>query len=197
MNVQLDMYQFLSAVLMLFVVLDAPGNAPLFHFFTKDMEPWKRIRTIRKSIIVATLILLLFGLFGDYVLKYFDITINDFRIAGGIILFIYAVLGILGHTAAEEVSSEEVAVVPLATPLLAGPGSITVIIYLKYSMGLETALLSLAVNMIIAWILLENGEKLLQLLGKQGSTVLSKILAILLAAYSIAMIREGILSLIM
>ncbi|ABN69400.1 multiple antibiotic resistance (MarC)-related proteins [Staphylothermus marinus F1] len=193
---EIDVYQLVSAILMLFVVLDAPGNAPLFYFFTKDMEPWKRIYTIRKSIIVAAFILLLFGLFGDYILLYFDITVNDFRIAGGIILFIYAVLGILGHTTAEEVSGEEIAVVPLATPLLAGPGSITVVIYLKYSMGLLLTMLSIAINMIIAWILLENGGKLLQLLGKQGSTVLSKILAILLAAYSVAMIREGIISLI-
>jgi multiple antibiotic resistance protein len=183
-----------SAILMLFVVLDAPGNAPLFYFFTKDMEPWRRIKTIRKSIWVASLILLIFALFGDYILLYFDITVNDFRIAGGIILFIYAILGILGHTAAEEVSGEEIAVVPLATPLLAGPGAITVVIYQKYSMGLEITLLSLAVNMLIAWILLENGGKLLGLMGKQGSTVLSKIFSILLAAYSIAMIREGILS---
>ncbi|ADI31661.1 MarC family protein [Staphylothermus hellenicus] len=192
----IDIYQLTSAILMLFVVLDAPGNAPLFYFFTKDMEPWRRIYTIRKSIIIATFILLLFGLFGDYILLYFDITVNDFRIAGGIILFIYAVLGILGHTTAEEVSGEEIAVVPLATPLLAGPGSITVVIYLKYSMGLVISLLSIAINMIIAWIMLENGGKLLQLLGKQGSTVLSKILAILLAAYSVAMIREGIISII-
>ncbi len=186
----------ISGILMLFIVLDAPGNAPLFYFFTRDLEPWRRVRTIRKSIVIATIILLFFAFLGDYVLMYFDITVNDFRIAGGIILFIYAVLGILGHSEAETIKGEEIAVVPLATPLLAGPGAITVVIYLKYSLNLLIALLSITVNMFIAWVLLENGGRLLEYMGKQGSIVLSKIFAILLAAYSIAMIREGVLFLI-
>ncbi|MET1160088.1 MAG: MarC family protein [Thermoprotei archaeon] len=185
--------ELVYATTMLFVVLDAPGNAPLFYFFTKDMEPSKRIATIRKSIVVASIILLFFTLAGDPVLKYLGITVNDFRIAGGIILFIYAVLGILGRTAAEEVSAEEIAVVPLATPLLAGPGAITTVIYVAYSMGPLIAILSILINVFIAWILLENGERLLRLLGKQGSIVLSKILAIILAAYAVAMIKEGIM----
>jgi multiple antibiotic resistance protein len=185
--------ELLRGFLMLFIVLDALGNAPLFYLFTKDFEPWKRVRTIRKSIVIATLILLFFGLLGDYVLEYFDITVNDFRIAGGVILFIYAVLGILGHSEAEVVKGEEIAIVPLATPLLAGPGAITVVIYLKYSMNAVITVLSILGNMAVAWALLENGGRLLEYMGKQGSIVLSKIFAILLAAYAVSMIRVGIL----
>ncbi len=188
----MDASLLLQAILMLFVVLDAIGNAPLFYYFTQRMDPPRRRRTIRLSLVVAGAILLFFTLLGDIILSYFGITVNDFRIAGGIILFIYAVLGILGHSAAEEVKGEEVAIVPLATPLLAGPGAITVVIYLKYSMGLAIALTSLFTNIVLAWIMLESGDKLLSLLGRYGSIVLSKIMAILLAAYSIAMIREGI-----
>ncbi len=184
--------EFIQAFLMLFVVLDAIGNAPLFYYFTGKMDPQRRRSTIRLSIIVASLILLFFMALGDLVLTYLGVNINDFRIAGGIALFIYAVLGILGHSVAEEIRVEDVAIVPLATPLLAGPGAITVVIYLKYSLGLYIVLLSLAVNTVIAWILLESGEKLLSLLGRNGSIVLGKIMAILLAAYAISMIREGL-----
>ncbi len=187
--------EYVYALLMLFVVLDAIGNAPLFYYFTKEMDCVRRARTIRLSIIVASLILFLFLLVGDLILKYLGITVNDFRIAGGVILFIYAVLGLLGHSVAEEISGEEIAVVPLATPLLAGPGAITVIIYLKYSIGFLVTLYSLLTNMFIAWILLELGGRLLNLLGRYGSIVLSKIMSILLAAYAIAMIREGIIEL--
>jgi len=189
----LNLEELITAVFMLFVVIDAPGNAPLFYFFTKDLELDRRIKTIRKSILVATGILFFSG---DLVLRYLGITVDDFKIAGGAILFIYAVLGILGHTEAEEVSSDDLAVVPLATPLLAGPGAITVIIYIKYAMGFVIALASLAINMVVAWILLENGGRLLSMLGRHGSMVLSKVLAILLAAYSIALIREGIMAFI-
>ncbi len=184
------------SILMLFVVLDPLGNAPLFYYFTKDMEPQARVKTIRTSIVVASIILVMFAVLGEAVLSYFGITVNDFRIAGGIVLFIYAVLGLMGKTLAEEVSLEDVAVVPLAMPLLAGPGAITVVIYLRYVAGLHITLLSIAVNMVLAWLLLENGEKLLRLLGKRGSIILDKVMSILLAAYATAMIREGIIQVV-
>jgi multiple antibiotic resistance protein len=186
--------ELVAAILMLFVVLDAPGNAPLFYFFTRDLDEYRRIATIRKSVLFASTILLIFGLIGDLVLLYFDITVDDFRIAGGIVLFIYAVLGILGYSPAQEARGEEIAVVPLATPLLAGPGAITVVIYLKYSVGLLVTIVSIIVNMLIAWLLLENGGRLLAMFGRSGSMVLSKIFAILLAAYAVAMIREGVVN---
>ena len=177
--------------LMLFVVLDPPGNAPLFYYFTKDLEARARIRTIRTSIVIASIILLLFAICGQALLNYFGITVNDFRIAGGIVLFLYSVLGLLGHSLAEEVREEDVAVVPLATPLLAGPGAITVVIYTRYVAGLFITLITIAINMVIAWVMLENGERLLRLLGRKGSRILEKIMSILLAAYAVAMIREG------
>jgi len=183
----------LRAILMLFVVLDPPGNAPLFYFFTRSMDPRKRIETIRTSIVVASLILIMFALAGELILRYFGITVNDFRIAGGIILFIYAVMGVLGKSLAEEVRGEDIAVVPLAMPLLAGPGSITVVIYLRYVYGLPVTLMSIGINMVLSWLLLENGEKLLRFLGRRGSIILDKTMSILLAAYSIAMIREGVM----
>ncbi len=184
--------ELVKYTLMLFVVLDPPGNAPLFYYFTKDMEPRARSRTIRTSIAVATGILLLFAIAGQALLSYFGITVEDFRVAGGIVLFIYAVLGLLGHSLAEEVRGEDVAVVPLAIPLLAGPGAITVVIYSRYVAGLAVTVAAIALNMIIAWALLESGEKLLRLLGRRGSTALEKIMSILLAAYAVAMVREGI-----
>ncbi len=183
----------LRAALMLFVVLDPPGNAPLFYYFTKGMDPRSRIRTVRTSIVVATIILVAFALLGQAILSYFGITVNDFRIAGGIVLFIYAVLGLMGKSLAEEVSVEDVAVVPLAMPLLAGPGAITVVIYLRYVAGLPITMASIAVNMVAAWLLLENGDRLLRLLGRRGSVILDKVMSILLAAYAIAMIREGVI----
>jgi len=181
---------------MLFVALDPLGNAPLFHYFTKDLPYRERLRTIRLSILVAAIVITVFALSGEYILKYFNITVDDFRIAGGIILFLYAILGILGHSLAEEVRTEDVAIVPLAIPLLAGPGAITVSIYLKYVGGLTTVLISIAVNMLVSWILLENGEKILRHIGKSGSEVLGKIMSILLAAYAVAMIREGIMDVV-
>ncbi len=82
----MNLEELVTATFMLFVVIDAPGNAPLFYFFTKDLELDRRVRTIRKSILVATGILFFFILAGDLVLKYLGITVDDFKIAGGSIL---------------------------------------------------------------------------------------------------------------
>ncbi len=186
----------LRATLMLFVALDPLGNAPLFYYFTKDMERRARVKTIRTSIVVATAVLIAFAVLGKEILGYFGITVNDFRIAGGVVLFIYAVLGLMGKSLAEEVSVEDVAVVPLAMPLLAGPGAITVVIYLRYVAGLHVALASIAINMVASWLMLENGDRMLKLLGRRGSVILDKVMSILLAAYAVAMIREGILNIV-
>jgi len=188
--------ELLRYSLMLFVVLDPPGNAPLFHYFTRGMDRSARIRTIRTSIVIATGILILFATAGEAMLSYFGITVNDFRIAGGVVLFIYAVTGLLGRSAAEEVRGEDIAVVPLAIPLLAGPGAITAIVYIRYVAGLTTALAAIGINMVIAWLMLENGDKLLSLLGRRGSVALEKVMSILLAAYAVAMVREGVIALI-
>ncbi|NPA96531.1 MAG: MarC family protein, partial [Crenarchaeota archaeon] len=70
--------------------------------------------------------------------------------------------------------------------------AITVVIYLRYVAGLPITLASIAINMVAAWLLLENGDRLLRMLGRRGSVILDKVMSILLAAYAIAMIREGI-----
>lgn len=190
------MEDLLRYTLMLFVVLDPPGNAPLFHYFTRGMDSSARLRTIRTSIVVATAILLLFAVAGEAMLGYFGITVDDFRIAGGVVLFIYAVTGLLGRSTAEEVRGEDIAVVPLAIPLLAGPGAITAVVYIRYVAGLVTALAAIGINMVVAWLMLENGGRLLSLLGRRGSIALEKIMSILLAAYAVAMVREGIAAMI-
>jgi len=189
--VVIDIYTFLQTTLMLFIILDPLGNAPIFYSLTMMLSEKDRRSIIRMSVIVAALILLIFSIGGVLILNFFNITVDDFRIAGGTILFIIAVKGILGRVEAETVERETVAIVPMATPLLAGPGSITTVIYVAQAYGIYYSIISIIINATLAYILLINGDKLLAILGRNGSIALARIMAMILAAIAVSMVREG------
>jgi len=190
--VVIDVYVFLQTTFMLFIILDPLGNAPIFYFLTMMLSEKDRRSIIRLSVIVATLILLIFSTGGVLILNFFNITVDDFRIAGGTILFIIAVKGILGRVEAETVERETIAVVPMATPLLAGPGSITTVIYVAQAYGIHYSIISIIINATLAYFLLINGDRLLAILGRNGSIALARIMAMILAAIAVSMVREGI-----
>jgi multiple antibiotic resistance protein len=188
--------QAIQAILLLFIAVDPIGNAPLFYGITVELEAATRRSIVRKSIIVATIILVVFAVAGDLLLYYFGLMLADFRIAGGIILLIYGIAGIFGRTEAETIGRPEeveaIAIVPLATPLLAGPAAIATVLYLKAAYGLAISLLSIAINSLVTFAMLYHSQKLMELLGRNGAIALSKIMSILLAAIAIAMIRQGV-----
>ena len=192
----IDVYVLAQSILILFVIFDPLGNAPIFYSLTMMLSEKDRKSIIRMSVIVATIILLIFSLGGLLILRFFNITVDDFRIAGGTILFIIAVKGILGRVEAETVEREAVAVVPMATPLLAGPGSITTVIYIAQAYGIHYSIISIIINTAIAYFLLVNGDRLLAILGRNGSIALARIMAMILAAIAVSMVREGIIHIV-
>jgi len=194
--VVIDVYVLAQSILILFVIFDPLGNAPIFYSLTMMLSEKDRKSIIRMSVIVATIILLIFSLGGLLILRFFNITVDDFRIAGGTILFIIAVKGILGRVEAETVEREAVAVVPMATPLLAGPGSITTVIYIAQAYGIHYSIISIIINTAIAYFLLVNGDRLLAILGRNGSIALARIMAMILAAIAVSMVREGIIHIV-
>lgn len=186
--------ELLQAILMLFIILDPVGNAPIFHSLTSHMSRELRGGIIRKSVLIATLMLLVIGIIGEAFFRFFGITLNDFRIAGGVILFIYGVQGILGKTEAETIKGDSsVAIIPLATPLLAGPGAIATVIYIKFRWGLSTMLASIIIDSILTFLILSLGDKLFKYLGRDGSLLLVKLFSMLLAAIAVNMIGQGVI----
>jgi multiple antibiotic resistance protein len=188
--------ELVRALLLMFIAVDPLGNAPLFYAVTSAMPVTVRRAVIKRSVEAAFLILLLFASVGDTLLYYFGLTLADFRIAGGIILLIYGIAGILGQSEAtmirEPEEAESLDIVPLATPLLAGPAAIATVLYVKAVAGLIIALISIIINTAITYAMLINSDTLIERIGKNGSIALTKIMAILLTAIAIAMIRGGI-----
>ncbi|UXD21710.1 antibiotic resistance protein MarC [Ignicoccus pacificus DSM 13166] len=189
----MDIASLINAFLALFIIIDPLTNGPIFYSMTSSLSDEKRKKIIRKSVIVATAVLLLFALFGDLIVEPFGMTVNDIRIATGLILLIYAIQALLGQSEASMIDPESVAIVPMAIPMLAGPGAISLVLYYRSSCGPICTAIAVIGVMLVTLPLLMLGRALYKVLGKNGILALSRIIAILLAGLGVAMIREGIM----
>lgn len=187
----IDLKQLWDSFAMLFIVLDSVGNVPIFYALTSTLSEAERYRIFTKSIVIASLMLLTFALTGGAILDYYGISMADFRIAGGLVLLLIALFGIFGRIEAETLRSEQVAVVPMATPLLAGPGSLYTVIYLSRVYGTAPTLASIVLNTLAAYAILRASGLILEKAGKNTVLALSRIFSLLLAVLAVSIIRSG------
>jgi len=188
-----DLVLFVEAFVLLFAVVDAIGTVPIFVGLTNSY-PGDRKRILRHAIIISTAILVVFTLFGWLIFDIFGITIDDFRIAGGIILFVVAVDHLRGgDIRSKGLEPSDVAAFPLATPLLAGPGAISTVIIISgppYSPFL--ALVVVGCNAALAFLILSSSNWVRRFLGANGTNALSRITALLIAALAVSFVLTGI-----
>lgn len=206
---------FLTAFIIYFVVIDPIGNAPIFMAVTSHQDRTKKTRTAIEGTIVATVIMLFFALCGSFILKYLNITQPAFKISGGLILFTVA-LDMLTSKRQErkeksttrdhgdqdqpkQTSSDgdNVAIFPLAIPLLAGPAAIMSVMVVSTDMGdtLQSQLIGyaalLAVMLSVGFILSMTAMAE-RFIDPRATNVFSRITAIILAALSIQYIIDGL-----
>lgn len=184
--------EFLLAFTALFVALDIIGTVPIYLSITQSMESAERKRVVNTSMLVALVVAIVFVFVGKSLFKHLGISISDFKIAGGVILLLISLADLLGGPEAMHKSSGSTGIVPLAVPLISGPGVLTTLILQTSSVGYLMTLGALILNYVIAWVLLRNCDRVTRVIGKDGTVVLSKIAALLLAAIAVAMIRGGI-----
>lgn len=186
-------YPFLKSLIALFIITDSPGNLPFFLGLTEG----ETLEEKRKIFGVATatgLILLLTFLFaGLAILDLFDVTLNDFKIAGGILLLLIAVEVMMrGRLNIEH--KEDMGVVPMGCPLLVGPGAITTSIVLLKLYGYAVVMSAIAACFVLIWLVLYYADFIHNILGKNGSLILTKVASILIAAIAVQFIRQGIMA---
>jgi len=184
-----------KAMVMLFIALDPLGTIPYYQALTSGLKVEEKRRVLRLAIIVAWVILLTFTVLGDALFKLFNLTINDFKVAAGLVLLIASIalllevpLGIL------RAEPEKVAIVPIATPLLAGPAAISVTLLLRYTWGPHVALLAVTVNMLIAYLILASSNFISRIVGRQGLIVFDKFMSLIMATLAVSLIRQGLAS---
>jgi len=182
---------FILTFIPVFVATDAIGNIPLFVGLTEGLDQRERNRVANMSVLMATAITLLFMLFGRLVFSIMSISVPDFRIAGGILLLVLSTHMLIAGKTTREVGGD-VAVFPLASPLIAGPAVLTTTLVLTGTRGLGMTLVSLVLNMAITWVVFRQCHRIEMLITRQGSKAFSKVVEILLAAIAVSMIRKGL-----
>ena len=183
----------ITSIIALFVVIDPIGNIPLFIAFTKKLEKAEHKTVSKTAILTAAALLLLFGVAGTQILQLFGITIFSFMIAGGTLLFIIAIeLLTYGEWRFAGSVKEEVGVVPIAFPLLAGPGSITAVIISYQTSGFLITFSSIIIVMAITYVILRMVNPIYKVLGNRGSMIVSRVFAVIIAAIAVEYIVKGI-----
>ena len=178
------------------VALDAPGTLPIYVAMTEGIKKHERRQIVRQSIITAFLITIAFVFLGRAVFHALGILVEDFMIAGGIVLLIIAILDIVRAGEKKILISPTFGVVPFGTPLIAGPATLTTTLVLVGTYGYLPVLLSLIVNILLAWAIFSQADRIIRLIGISGSRAFAKIAALLLAAIAVKMIRSGVFTLI-
>jgi len=192
-----DVFLFAGAFALLFAVTDAVGTVPIFVSLTSDF-PDDRRRIVKQAIVISTAVLIVFSLFGWLIFDIFGITLDDFKIAGGIILFVVALDQLTGgDVKSKGLEPSDVAAFPLATPLLAGPGAISTVIIISgppYSPLL--ALIVILCNSALAYAILSSSDYVRKALGANGTNALSRITSLLIAALAVSFVVGGATDLI-
>ncbi len=181
----------------IFVAVDAIGNIPVFVSLTEGFSKKQRRRIIIESTTTAAFMALLFMFIGKWVLRMLSITISDFQIAGGALLFVIAARLLLPGNQKMALTNghdKDLGVFPLGTPLITGPAVLTTTLILLDTYGLISTFVSLVVNMLIVWLSLAKADLIMKLLGAGGARAFSKVMYILLAAIAVMMVRRGITS---
>ena len=185
----------LQATAALLIVLDPLGLMPLVLALTRDLTDSDRNRVVNQAILTGFGLLLAFTLTGTVVLSLFRVTIDDLRIAGGILLLVIALSLVLsGRT--EPTVDAGARMVPLASPLLVGPGAITTSVVLVATNGVLLTSLAVVIAFFITWLVFRATPTVYRLIGESGADIISRIMGILLAAIAIGYIRVGILGVI-
>lgn len=192
------MQTFILCFIPLFIAVDAIGVLPIFLGLMDGVEKKKVQKLILSSILTAFFVALIFLFLGTLILNLLNITISDFMIAGGIILFIIAMLDIFfDEKLIRKSSKENIGIVPIGVPLITGPAVLTTLLLLKNEHGIINVSLALIANIIFTWLIFEISPKIFQILGKNGIKIISKITSLLLASIGVMMIRKGIVNIIL
>lgn len=188
--------RFMQAFIPLFVAIDPIGLAAIFLGLGQNIPAERRQKVADQAIWTGGLVALGFLFLGKSIFHAIGISVSDFQIAGGLILFILAAKDLIQSAAEPEKLPEDFGVVPLGMPLIAGPASITTLLVLAQTaaIGLVVTLVALAVNLALVVLALHYSEWLGRKIGPTGMRAISKIVSMLLAAIAVNMIRVGIKS---
>ena len=183
--------KFLLAFIPLFVAIDPIGLVAIFMGFAPNATGEHRQRQGLLAVFTGLGVAIGFIFLGKAIFSALGISVADFQVAGGLILLGLAVRDLMGFNEDPRSGSVDFGVVPLGMPLIAGPALLTALLLLMDSVGALYTILSLLVNLLLVEIGFRYAQRIEGLLGKQGLKGVSKLIALLLAAIAVSLIRRG------
>jgi multiple antibiotic resistance protein len=177
----------------LFVAVDAIGVLPIFVSLTEGLDKQQKNKIIVQSMVTAFLLAVSFILVGKLVFKLLGITLGDFMVAGGALLFCIAIIDLVSQTKERRIPVKDVGAVPIGTPLIVGPAVLTTSLVIISEYGLLPTVIAVIGNILFAGLIFSGSYWLIKVLGEAGTKALSKIMSLLLAAIAVMLIRKGIL----
>src|SRR5512136_1073800 len=183
----------IKAILVLFIIVDPFGNIPIFMSLTDKMTKTQRRKVFNTATLVGVILLLAFSFAGQQILSVFGISIFSFEVAGGILLLIISIkILISGSLENMGESPESMGAVPIAMPLLVGPGAITTTIFNLQYYGIAVAAISVVIVLVLTWFILRYVDLVYRFLGKTGAIVIARVMALLIAAIAIQYVLIGV-----
>ncbi len=190
MDYNLD--QLIYAVALLFFIFDPFASLPIFISLTKNMDDEEKRRSARNAVLVSGALFVIFTLLGTWILEIFGISLDAFRVAGGLILLMMAIEIIFSLSFTKGNDKDSVAWVIIATPILTGPGVISTAIILTASVGAFTTIIAGVISLAITWGLLRNSIYIVKKVGSNTIDIFSKIIGMLLAALAVEFMLQGV-----
>ena len=192
-NAGLDFISELTrATIALFIIVDPFGNIPIFVSLTENISDEQKRKTYNTAVLVAAVLLLVFAFTGQGIFEVFDLSINSFEVAGGILLLIIAVRILISGFHEPTESPESLGAVPIAMPLLVGPGAITTTILNLQAYGIAITILAVIIVLSVTWVILRYINGIYKVLGKTGSLVIARVMALIIAGIAVQYILAGI-----
>ncbi len=195
---------FTTAFTTIFVIVDPPGNIPMFIAVTEVLSEKERDRISKKATFIAAALLIVVAVTGGSLLEFFKITVDSLKIAGGILLFAVSVDILMGSRRREvyvekskkSIDIDSLAVFPIALPLYSGPGAITAAIVLYSSAETPQLKLLVILSIVLTYIIVRlthvYSSQIIRILGKSGSDIVARLMAIFLAAIAVEYFFSGL-----
>ena len=181
------------AAIALFIIVDPFGNIPIFVGLTENIPDAQKKKVYNTATLVGMALLLVFAFTGQEIFSLFGLSIYSFEVAGGILLLIIAIRILITGSMHENVESpESLGAVPIAIPLLVGPGAITTTIFDLQAYGIVIAILAVLIVLSLTWVILRYINGIYKFLGKTGSLVIARVMALLIAAIAVQYILTGV-----
>ena len=188
------MEQFWHAFIPLFVAFDGVGLLPVYWGLSSRLSPAQRRRAVAESVGTALAVAIGFLFVSRFVFQLMGLELADLMVAGGVILIVLCLRELLFSEKPPKGHYPNPGVVPIGVPLLAGPAVLTAVLLVRQRYGWMVTVAALLANMAVIWAILQSAEWLMRRLGREGAEVASKIASLILTAFGVMLVRQGLMA---